>query len=412
MYRPNKRFISLLFLLAVLSTAKTSFGQSLSEQSGSIRREVEAGNLNAAVVELRKFKAADSDAFAANNLDYLLGRLLEQKGDRGSAAKTFRDVLARRSILSQYAAWHAARIARANGDLVQERERLRQLLMSAPNSLLREAATMRLAESFSASKDHSAAIAALKPLTETLNPSISRQALKRTGDSYLLLGKKAEARDMFTRLVDTIPDAARPDDFALAAVRALDALDKEKSSAGLLETDHLQRAGIYQFNRDFDGARAHYLAIVSESPQSSNVPDALFQLGRGFYQQEKYDEAIKYLQRVQSQYDSSSAGRDALALTAGAYVRMKQLPTAIATYKEFINRYPNAPGPERAYLNLIDALRDDGRDQEALSWINQTRVRFKDQLGGTLALFSQARIHISQNNWPAALADLDELSQV
>lgn len=412
MYRSEKRFIPLLCLLVALSAAEASFGQSLLDRSDSIRREVEAGNVNAAVVELRKFQIADSDAFAANNLDYLMGRLLEQKGDRGGASRAFRDVLGRRSILSQYAAWHAARIARSSGDLVQERERLRQLLMSAPNSLLRNAATIRLAESFSESKDYKSAIVALKPLAESLNPSIARQALKRTGDSYLLLGKKAEARDTFTHLVDTIPDASRPDDFALAAVRALDLLDKEKSSAGLLETDHLQRAGIYQFNRDFDGARAHYLAIVSDSPQSSNVPDSLFQLGRGFYQQEKYDDAIKYLQKVQGQYESSSAGRDALALTAGAYVRLKRLPDAIATYKEFINRYPNAPNPERAYLNLIDALRDDGRDDEALSWISQTRARFKGQLGDTLALFSQARVHISQNNWPAALSDLDELSQI
>ena len=96
---------------------------------------------------------------------------------------------------------------------------------------------------------------------------------------------------------------------------------------------------------------------------------------------------------------------------AGILSRQKRTEDAVAIYKEFIERYPTAPNPERAYLNMIDALRDSGRDQEALSWVRQTRERFKGQLGGALALFAQARIHIAQNSWAAVVNDLDELAQ-
>jgi len=360
------------------------------------------------VTSLRALKKSDSAAFGPNNFDYLLARLLEQKGDRSGASANYKPVLARRSALAEYAVWHLAQLARKTGDLVHERERLRQLSLIAPNSLLRDAATLRLGESYLESKDYSAAVTALKPLTESRKVPLARQALALSGDACARAGKTNEARDVFTKLVLTLPDFTRPDDFALAAVRGLDKLEKASSQA-ISEGDHWQRAGIYQFNRDFDGARIHYLAIVSEFPQSSNVPESLFQTGRGLYQQEKYEEAIKYLQRVDGQYNSSSSARDALALTAGAYIRLKRLNDAADIYKQFIQRYPTAPNPERAYLNLIDVLRDAGRNQEALSWVGQTQTLFKDQLASTLALFSQARIHLVTNSWSEALADLDEL---
>jgi len=357
---------------------------------------------------LRALKKDNSSAFTLNNFDYLLARLLEQQGDRSGAASNYKTVIERQSVLSQYSLWHLAQLARKSGDLVHERERLRQLILTAPTSLLREAATIRLAESFSESKDYLSVVSTLRPLTETSKIPIVRQSLMMSGEAYLRAGKTNEARDVFTRLVATMPEATRPDDFALAAVRGLDALDK---GTPIPEYDHWLAANIYQFNRDFEGARRHYLAIVSESPQSSNVPEALFQLGRGLYQEGKYEEAIKYLKRVDDQYNSSSSARDGLALTGGCYVRLKRYEDAISTYKLFIQRYPTAPNPERAYLNLIDVLRDAGRNEEALSWVTQTRARFKDQLGSTLALFAQAKIHLASGSWSEALADLDELLQ-
>ena len=43
--------------------------------------------------------------------------------------------------------------------------------------------------------------------------------------------------------------------------------------------------------------------------------------------------------------------------------------------------------------------------------VQQTRARFKNDLGGTLALFAQLRIHLAQASWAAALRDADELAK-
>ena len=74
---------------------------------------------------------------------------------------------------------------------------------------------------------------------------------------------------MFTKLLMQMPDASRPDDFALTAVRELDSLDKSAGTAKLSEPEHLIRASVYQFNRDFAAARAHYQTLIDRIPRAA-----------------------------------------------------------------------------------------------------------------------------------------------
>src|SRR4030095_1304714 len=206
-----------------------------------------------------------------------------------------------------------------------------------------------------------------------------------------------------------MPDASRPDDFALEAVRQLDALDNRAPT--LSEADHLLRASVYQFNRDFAGARVHYQAVIDRFSQSTTVPNAMFQIARGLYNEAKYDDAVKLFQKVFDSYPTSTSSRDAVGFLGSSYVRMKRTDDAVAAYKLLIDRFPDNPNPERAYLNIIDALHEAGRYPEALNWVQQTRACFKTELGGALALFAQQRIHLAQNAWTEVIRDADELGK-
>ena len=397
------RTVAFLFLFTT-----SAVSQSLQERSDTIRAAVEAGRVSDALTALQSLKAADQSGFSRNNFHYLLARLFEQKGDRAAAAANYQAVLDRNSVLSQYADWHLAQIARSTGDLVLERERLRRLVVVSPTSLLRKAATIRLAESFFESKDYLGVVSTLRSLTQAPDVQLARQALKLSGEAYLRAGKPNEARDQFNKLVITMPDSTRPDDFALAAARALDEIDK---GLDISESDHSLRARIYQFNRDFDGARRHYRWIVEKHGGGEEVADSTYQIARGHFQQGNFKDALQTLSPVVAFTDQPRVFVTLLALLAGTHARLKQTDNAVNTYKQFIDRYPTAPNPERAYLNIIDVLRDAGQEEEALSWVKLTRQQFKGQLGDTLALFSQARIHLAQNSWRAALVDLEELEQ-
>ena len=153
-----------------------------------------------------------------------------------------------------------------------------------------ETAAMRLAQSFFESGDFQAAADSAQSLSVSKTPTLAREALLLKAESLARAGKNPDAREVFTRLVMQMPDASRPDDFALAAVRKLDSFD---NSATLPEAEHLLRASVYQFNRDFAGARLHYQTLIDRYPQSTTIPNALFQLARGYYLEAKYDEQFR-----------------------------------------------------------------------------------------------------------------------
>lgn len=350
-------------------------------------------------------------AQAPANQDYALGRKAEMSGDIPTAAANYQAVVARNSILKEYALWRLARIARSTGDLVLERERLQQLITSAPNSLLFDTAALRLSESFFESGDFAAAANSARTLTTSKKVAVAREAGALMGLALVRAGKPAEARDVFTKLLMQMPDASRPDDFALTAVRELDALDKSAGALKLSEPEHLIRASVYQFNRDFVAARAHYQALIDGYPQSGMLPNAILQLGRGFYLENKYDDAIKAFQKVFDAYPQAPAAREAVGYLGSSHLRMKRTDDALTAYKLLIDRFPEAPTPERPYLNIIDALHEAGRDAEALNWVQQTRARFKNDIGGALALFAQLRIHLAQASWAAAVRDAEELAK-
>ncbi|MEP6708411.1 MAG: transglycosylase SLT domain-containing protein, partial [Pyrinomonadaceae bacterium] len=316
-----------------------------------------------------------------------------------------------------YALWHLSEFARATGNLPAEREYLRQLIATAPSSLFRTAAIIRLGQSFFESGDYAATVAALRQITESKTNSTARAALTLTGQAYLRAGQTRPAHDAFDRLISQAPDPAKPDDYALQAARGLDELDGYKQGAEnsseprLPENEHLRRANIYQFNRDFASGRRHYQSLVADYPQSGSVADALYQIGRGLFQEGKYEDAITYFRQVLGQSSANPSARDALSTLASAQNRLKRTDEAVASYKLFIERYPGAPNAERPYLNISDALREAGRDNEALEWVQRTRALFKGQTAATLALFSQARVHFAQGAWSAALDDVSALQQ-
>ena len=399
----------LLFsLLLILVANAIGVAQTPQQLHAEIIKAIDSGDRNAAIGKLRTIRSSSPEIYSANNYDYLLARLSEDAGDLSESQTSYQSVVDRKSLLAGYALWHLAQRSRASGDLVLERERLRQFLALQSNDSLNAAAVLRLGESFMESGDYPSVVSSLQTLLSSPNIQITRQAQLLSAQALQKDNKTAEARALFSQILMKMPDASRPDDFALEAVRALDSLDQ---SATLSEADHLLRASIYQFNRHFDEARTHYEALVSNNPKSPTVANALYQIGRGFYAQGRYDDAIKYLRRVANEFPESLNARDALGFTAASYNRLKRTDDAVASYKEQISRYPDAPNPERSYLNIIDALHEAARYREALDWVQQTRTRFPNQIAGTLALFAQMRIHMAQAQWADVSSDAEELKK-
>lgn len=422
----SNKFSLTILLLSILCAVQT-FAQDFNETHRKIKTATENREYQTAINELETLKRENRKTFELNNYDYLLARLAEKEGDAATAAANYEAVAARNSVLGEYALWHLSQIYRASGNLFLERIYLQKIGAMAPESLLLKAANRRTARSCFESKDYDATIQLLsvRQLTNNQASAVgnqpaavnqSRENLVLLGQAYRQSGKSNEAKEIFNRLISDLPNAGQPDDFALTSLLLLDEMTfgKEfvvKNLPPLTDYELLRRAQIYQFNRDFPKARFYFQAIIEKYPASGIIPDALFQIGRGYAQEKKYDEAINWFERVQAEFPAHPIAKDALSQTAAAYSRVNKPKEAVARYQKFIAQFPEAENLDRAYLNIVDIFRDTGANADALKWTLKTREAFRGRLPEAVALFAQVRIHIAQNDWANALDDLESLGR-
>ncbi len=413
-----KRRIGTVILIAVMSV-----GAIPQEHAANAINLADTGDYTSALAELQKLAADDTKAFTTNNYDYLLARYAESNGQLGLAMASYQQVAARDSLLSTYALKHLSQIARSTGNLMLERMYLQQLILSSPDSLFAPPARQRISRNNFESGNYAETIMIVNAgygassYQSKKNIANIREDQALLAEAHLRSGKTEVAREMFNHLLATMPNAAQPDDVAQSAAKGLDLLDGGaeilgKKAPDLAETEHLRRANIYQFNRDFTDAKLHFEAIVARFPNGANVLEAILQIGRGFVQKGDHVEALKWFERVQEQYPESVAAKDALLLSAPAYARVGKHKEALKRYQKFIEKYPTDEKLERAYLNTVDLHRDQGDDHEALKWCGKTREVFKGKLPETIATFTEARINMVRGDWPAALANLEHLSPV
>lgn len=365
----------------------------------------------ALIEKLTALKVSDPREFAARDYDYLLARTAEVEGLTATAMANYHAVARRDSVLRAYAHARLARMARATGNLSVERIYLHELKLFASDHAFTAAAEYRLAQNAFESANYKEAIRRLTNGSnipgETSNNS-ARDTRSLLGEAYRMSDNVERAKEIFDEILGSTPDPDRPDDAALTAVRNLDAINGSDPSLG--EAEHWRRANVYQFNRYFDKARFHFEGAVASNPAGTNAAASLFQIGRGFALRENFVEALAWYERVIEQFPASAIAKDALLQAAAAYSRVGKTKEAITRYQNFIDRYPKDEKLDRAYLNVVDVLRDQGSDADALKWCARTVATFKGEVPEALAVFAEARIYLSREEWPNALAALDRLN--
>src|SRR6478672_11955020 len=81
-------------------------------------------------------------------------------------------------------------------------------------------------------------------------------------------------------------------DNTLSAIRTNDrsARDANGQLLRLTVAEHLRRADVYMSNRAFAEAREHWNALIKFYPDDKSVPQALFGIGRSYFQERNYAE--------------------------------------------------------------------------------------------------------------------------
>lgn len=213
------------------------------------------------------------------------------------------------------------------------------------------------------------------------------------------------------------PITLSPEDQTEDALNNVRSADSSARAGGsgvpqLTPAEHMRRAAIYQANRAFEEARAHWRALIERYPTDGNVPAAHFGIGRTLFQERRYEEALPVFQQLGEKYSTTPAGRDGFYYVAATLLRLNRPGEAAARYSEYVERFPNGERIENAYLNIIDSLREAGRPDESLPWIDRTRTRFKGTASDVAALFARLRLDVARNDWTSALRESDELGRM
>jgi soluble lytic murein transglycosylase len=365
-------------------------------QHNDVRRAVSARDYASGVRLLNEFAREAPKQYELNNFDYLHARLAEQAGDAETAKRLYQAVMRRPGApFTPYCLRRLADIARREGDLGAEQTHLRRLASEFAASQPARGARARLAESLEDAGKLPEAIEQYRPLAVQDRDFEGKLAL-----ALRKAGRTAEARAVFVKLLRT-----GKDDQALLAAEALDQLGDET----LTEAEHLARGRLFLANRHSEGATRHFTVIVEKFPQSRARAEAVYGVGRAAYILERWDEAIRWYDRVHDEYPTSPEGEKGFYQVGHAHQNAGRHREAVARYEATRAAYPNGEYVGGAHLNAIDSLRLAGDAAGALDWCDRAERRFPKDLVGATATFQRAKILLSIGKTAESLAVFSKL---
>ncbi|MDT7542968.1 MAG: soluble lytic murein transglycosylase [Acidobacteriota bacterium] len=213
---------------------------------------------------------------------------------------------------------------------------------------------------------------------------------------------------------ESVPTDDQSGDDALASARRLDSQNRQANGElqSLSPQEHMRRAAIYLVNRAFSEAREHWTTLIGRYPKDQNVPAALFGIGRSFYVERRYAEALPFFERLGRDFAQQKEGREGFYYTAATMLRLGRPADAAARYLEYADHFPQGERIENAYLNAIDSWREAGRNDLAQQWIGFTREKYRGKPADANALFAQLRLELASSDWQSAMHTATELRGV
>lgn len=393
----NRIFLLFLFLTSLACSAATA--QIRPQQHQLLRTALDRDDTRTAENLLREMMRTSPEAFAKNNYDYLLARLLMRRDSGLEEANQFlKSVVTHNSPLAGYALWHQAEIARIVGNSKEEQRLLQKMISQFADHLWKDRAVTRLAESYFRSGQYQSVVNLLRG-----SAAARREHLALIGQAQAASGQNDAARATF----ESALAGTSQDDTALQAALGLDRLD-ETGHALLSEEAHLRRARLYHFNRYFADARKHWLAVITQFSNSTKRSEVLFNLGRGYFLEDNFTEAAKWYEQVGKEFPATPDGELGFYYVGHCRQYLGDVAGAIARYEEFLRAYPKSEYVGYAHLNAIDTLRTAGRNDEALKWTARG-MALSDGFASVTSHFKQALVRLSQENYSAALAEFSSL---
>lgn len=172
--------------------------------------------------------------------------------------------------------------------------------------------------------------------------AMQADAYNRIGDCHFYVRRFDEARQNYSRAVETDPSLG---DYSL-----------------------YQEAFVRGLQRDYTGKIQSLNRLISDYPESQYMDDALYEQGRAFVQMEDNANAIDRFSILVKRFPESSMARRAANEMGLLYYQDDKYPEAIQAYKQVIARYPGSDEARMAQRDLKSIYIDLNKVDEYASF--------------------------------------------
>lgn len=151
--------------------------------------------------------------------------------------------------------------------------------------------------------------------------------------------------------------------------------------------------------------------LIRKFPQSTLVADANMEIANTYLAQERFRDAIPYLNNIANATGGNNSLKPQALLKAGiAYYNASDNERAIAQFRQLLNAYPNSPEAEDALHNLRTIYIEQGRPGEFADVARSAGRPISEAAEDSLT-YAAAEIQYEANNVNAALQSFDKYLQ-
>lgn len=271
-------------------------------------------------------------------------------------------------------------------------------------------------------ENYPAALGFFEPLAK--NPALNsdeltQDAYLRTADCYYMERNYSKAKAMYENVIKfswPAEDYATFQNAMITGIKSskdkislLNTMNRKFPSSGLITDANLEVANTYMADEKFSEAIPYLNNVIKESGNASLKPQAYLKLGTSYYNLNNNAEALKHYQQLVEQYPNSQEAGDALNNVRVIYIEMSK-PDEYAAFMRKAGKPISVDAEDSLTYAAAENQLTNGNTTAALNSFNSYLQKFPDGVYAMDANFYRGEIYSSKKDWNNALTGYETVA--
>lgn len=205
--------------------------------------------------------------------------------------------------------------------------------------------------------------------------SVQQDAYIRSADAQFMLKNYSTAKTMYRNVADlSLPQS----DYSLYQIALIDGIDN-------------QTGKIQSFNQ-----------LIRQYPESDLIPEANMQIADAYMTQEKFGQAVPYLQTILGMPQATAYYPDAYLKLGLINYNLGKNDEALKNYQSLVSRYPQSAAADEALTNMRSIYVEEGNPGAYVDFVKKAGRSVAVTEADSLT-FVSARLQFDDNKCPAAI---------